>query len=83
MKFEAQNQPEPFELNFTYEVLGDSKETTLVNLKNISPVTMDSTSANFTTYKYWNPATAEEQSKNSHEHKKSVDQLIGEFRRKQ
>jgi predicted nicotinamide N-methyase len=72
MMLKSQNQPQSYHQNYVYEIVSDSSLPDIESLKN------GSTSVNHQQFKYWNPATIDDNSNSSHI-MQSVDQMIGEL----
>jgi hypothetical protein len=81
MMLEAQKQPPMYDFGFApyNSSMSSANLPPIDNLKSSKMV--NSTSAHVAaTYKYWNPATNDNSSNDSHVQDKTVDQLIGESR---
>lgn len=81
MMLENQKQIQ-YENNFTYENISNSSLPPIENLTGNSSQHITSTSANYHSYKYWNPATNGEVPSHSQAQVKQEpsDQLIGELK---
>lgn len=79
MMLENQKHQQTFEHNFVYEIISDSSLPSIDKLQNKTTQIANATSINQQSYKYWNPATIDDATNNSHAQMKTVDQLIGEF----
>lgn len=76
MMLENQKPHQAFEGNYVYEMISETG-LPIRELRDPSSQTINATSANHQAYKYWNPATFDD---NSNSHAKSVDQLIGKLK---
>lgn len=80
---ENQKQPQAFESNYVYENISSSNLPAIEELTKISSQTITSTSGNYQSYKYWNPATngdTPSYSQATQIKQQTVDQLIGELK---
>lgn len=75
-----QKQPQTFDNSFAYEDISNLSLPPIENMAKVSSQIITSTSGNYQSYKYWNPATIGDAPSNSQVQVKhqTVDQLIGE-----
>lgn len=82
MMLENQKQSQAFEGSYAYENISNSSLPPIENITNVSSQVITSTSGNYQSFKYWNPATNVDTQSNSQAQVKqqAVDQLIGELK---
>ena len=80
MMLDNQKQPQTFDNSFAYENISNSSLPPIENMAKVSSQIITSTSGNYQSYKYWNPATIGDEPSNSQVQVKyqTVDEMIGE-----